>query len=163
MLPDFSDLNSLLASAKQQAAAKTRGADLQKKLAKGRKSLPADEIAEIEASIASWEAEQIWRPVANVALLEVCVCGKCGKESPQQAGAMMQLQELRRKTDTKRLVRAAFDPALPRQVRRVTTQIDLCYLCISQIGFPIWDETPLEAPLADGLQLPADTPVFTNS
>lgn len=142
---DFADLEDLLASAKQERSERDKGRELRSKLAKSGNTLSKQETSEIEAAIAKWEAERVWKPEATVAVLEIATCG-CGVTvaSLQQ---FLQLQSLRSKPDTKRYTRVPVpDLALPRISREVRVE-RLCLACLWASGFSLTGPD-FEAPLA---------------
>lgn len=150
---DFLDLEELLTSAKRERAEKDKGKELRGKLAKGGASLSKAETAEIEAAIAKWDAERVWKPEATVAVLEIATCG-CGVTvtSLQQ---FLQLQSLRSKPDTKRYTRVpVLDLALPRISREVRVE-RMCLPCMLAAGFPLTGPD-FEAPLHH-FEVPAQT------
>jgi len=146
---DFDDLEALLATAMAEKAEKNKGAELRAKLAKGKKTLSADEVEEINAAIARWEAEQLWRPLATVGVFEKQVC-KCGHRA-LVFSHHLQLQEYRSKPDTRRYTRTELDAKLPKLSRYVERQVDFCYHCVEQ-HFDLAELEQFEAPLS-GIEL----------
>lgn len=142
---DFDDLEALLATAMAEKAEKNKGAELRAKLAKGKKTLSADEVDEINAAIARWEAEQLWRPLATVGVFEKQTC-KCG-HSALVFSHHLQLQEYRSKPDTRRYTRAEYDAKLPRLSRVLDVSVDFCYHCVETV-FDLGELERLETPLS---------------
>jgi len=144
---DFDDLEALLATAMAEKAEKNKGAELRAKLRKGKKTLSADEVDEINAAIARWEAEQLWRPQATVGVFEHRAC-KCYGYSSIAYSHHLQLQEYRTKPDTRRYTRAEYDAKLPRLSRVLNVSVDFCHHCVDTV----FDQAELEefdAPLSD--------------
>ena len=129
---DFDDLEALLATAMAEKAEKNKGAELRAKLAKGKKTLSADEVEEINAAIARWEAEQLWRPLATVGVFEHRTCKCCGYSSLVYS-YHLQLQEYRTKPDTRRYTRAEYDAKLPRLSRVLDVSVDFCHHCVTTV------------------------------
>lgn len=141
----FDDLEALLATAMAEKAEKNKGAELRAKLAKGKKTLSADEVDEINAAIARWEAEQLWRPLATVGVFEKQTC-KCG-HSALVYSYHLQLQEYRTKPDTRRYTRAEYDAKLPRLSRVLDVSVDFCHHCVTTVFNPAELEE-FDAPLS---------------
>lgn len=141
----FDDLEALLATALAEKAEKSKGAELRSKLAKGGKSLSKEEVEEINAAIARWEAEQLWRPLATVGVFEKQVC-KCGHHA-LVFSHHLQLQEYRTKPDTRRYTRTELDVKLPKLSRYVERPVDFCQSCAEQ-HFDLAELERFEAPLA---------------
>lgn len=147
---DFDDLEALLATAMAEKAEKNKGAELRSKLAKGKKTLSAEEVDEINAAIARWEAEQLWRPLATVGVFEHRTCKCCGYSSIAYSHHL-QLQEYRTKPDTRRYTRAEYDAKLPRLSRVLDVSVDFCHHCVDTV-FDQAELEQFEAPLA-GIEL----------
>lgn len=141
---DFDDLEALLKTAMAEKAEKNKGAELRAKLAKGKKTLSAEEVDEINAAIARWEAEQLWRPLATVGVFEKQTC-KCG-HSALVFSHHLQLQEYRSKPDTRRYTRAEYDAKLTKLSRYVERSVDFCYHCVDTV-FDLAELEQFETPL----------------
>lgn len=143
---DFDDLEALLATAMAEKAEKSKGAELRAKLAKGKKTLSAEEVDEINAAIARWEAEQLWRPLATVGVFEKQVC-KCGHHA-LVFSHHLQLQEYRSKPDTRRYTRTELDAKLTKLSRYIERSVDFCQSCAQQ-HFDLAELEQFEAPLSE--------------
>lgn len=138
LTPPLPSLDDLLADA-------MRAADEQKKVSQARERLKKNKVKasdreETEALIRSWEARNLWKPMANVALFEYVTC-TCCQQFNTNFLRMMQKQVHRNNPQITRLIAMGegqeMDAALPKLVARQVTEVDICEYCAADAGFDI--------------------------
>jgi hypothetical protein len=120
------DLDALLRESVQARDEALTIANMRKRLQRG--ALSAKEKEEIAATVAAWEARNVWSTVANVAVFEEVVC-TCGFYT-RVFSHLMHKQQHKTSPGITRLIRTEqIVEGLPRLTAQQQSTVEMCWEC----------------------------------
>lgn len=127
------DLDDLLAESLENVSLELQAKAARKKI--GDTRLNKKEQEEIQATIRRWELVKDWKPAATVAVFHEQVCLNCGYVHSIFSGLFQ--REVNKKAHGQRWVKPEVpNMKLPKERKEHSEEVDLCWNCAEEFGFP---------------------------